>query len=195
MKYYQDLTIIPCAEISVYHIWEKLFPQIHLAIVETESTDNKFSIGISFPKYKYTDKFKTLGSVLRIFAKSETELRDLNLEKWLYRLSDYVHIKRIRNIPDDIEGYYSVWSPQPKSSVERIARRKAKYEKITLDEALKKLKNFKVEVFDFPYINCKSLSEKERFKKFIKVENTDILVEEGFNSYGLSRKSSLPNFR
>ena len=194
MKYYQDITIIPCYEISNYHIWEKLFQQIHLAIVETESTDDKFSIGIAFPKYKYTDKYKTLGNILRIFAKSEVELRGLDLEKWLKRLSDYVHVKRIRNMPDELKGYSSFWSPQPKSNIERLARRKAKREEISFDEALKKLKGFKEQVFDFPYINCKSLSRKESFKKFIKVENADILIDKGFNSYGLSRESSLPNF-
>ncbi|HNN29956.1 MAG TPA: type I-F CRISPR-associated endoribonuclease Cas6/Csy4, partial [Agitococcus sp.] len=34
MKYYQELTLIAQAEVSLYVIWSKLYTQLHLAFVE-----------------------------------------------------------------------------------------------------------------------------------------------------------------
>jgi len=193
MKYYQDITIIPCAEISIYHIWEKLYQQVHLALVESKDADGKIHIGVAFPKYQYNENCKTLGNVFRVFAQTKPELENLNLNKWLSRLNDYVHIKSIKPIPET-NKFYSFWSPQPKGNRLKIARRNAKRKNITEAQALLALKDYKETTFDFPFINTNSLSKKERFIKFIKAENADTMVNNGFNSYGLSRQSSLPNF-
>jgi len=201
MKYYQDITIIPCAEISIYHIWEKLYQQVHLALVESQDAEDKIHIGVAFPKYQYNEKCKTLGNVLRVFANSEQKLENLDLTKWLTRLSDYAHIKSIRTVPET-NSFYSFYDPRPESNIERLARRNIKRLKekrnikITLEEAIKNIKarGFKEEKLDYPFINVKSLGNQHRFRRFIIQRKADTMTNKGFNSYGLSRQSSLPNF-
>ncbi|MCB1657498.1 MAG: type I-F CRISPR-associated endoribonuclease Cas6/Csy4, partial [Pseudomonadales bacterium] len=47
MKYYQELTLIAQAEVSVYVIWTTLYTQLHLAFVEQKDTHNKTPYGVS----------------------------------------------------------------------------------------------------------------------------------------------------
>lgn len=200
MKYYQDITIIPCFEISVYHIWEKVFRQVHLAIVDSQSAfanqdnDTKYPIGVAFPQYRYTEENKHLGKTLRLFADTEQQLIELQATKWLSKMLDYVHIKSIRMVPDSIKSYNSFWSPSTHSNIHRLARRKAKRQKISLEQAMKELHGFKEEQLDYPYIHCNSMSSQQRFRKFIKIKNHEEYISKGFNSYGLSSQSTLPNF-
>ena len=37
MNYYREITILPNADISFYFIWQKLYQQIHLALVENKT--------------------------------------------------------------------------------------------------------------------------------------------------------------
>ena len=48
MKYYQELTLIAQAEVSLYFIWSKVYTQLHLALVAMPTQGN---VGVSFPEY------------------------------------------------------------------------------------------------------------------------------------------------
>ena len=138
MKYYQDVTLIPGPEIPLYFIWEKLYQQLHLALVEIQDENGKVPVGAGFPGYEQEPP--TLGNKLRLFAPSRSDLEALNAEKWLSRLADYVHLTGIRPVPENISRIASFKRVQPKSNNARLARRKAKREGISMDEALATLK-------------------------------------------------------
>ena len=111
LNYFQEITIIPDPEIAPYFIWSKLFTQLHIALAEMKNEHGIKSIGVSFPDYHYDEKGKSskLGLKIRVFAPSQKDLETLNLDKWLDRLTDYVHVKGIKKVPTDkVTSYFSV---------------------------------------------------------------------------------------
>lgn len=109
-------------------------------------------------------------------------------------LTDYVHLTSIRNVPDNVSGYKRYKRQQSKSSTERLARRKAKRSGIEFEEALKQLESRKETFIKAPFINISSISSGRSFKMFIIEESCVEYLNEGFSCYGLSAKSSLPDF-
>ena len=193
MKSYLEITLKPQPEILLYFLWEKVYQQVHLALVEIQDADGKVVVGSSFPEYDYD--LHQLGSKLRLFAPSEENLESLNIQKWLCRLTDYVHITSIRDVPKNITEYAFFKRIQTKSSNARLARRKAKREGISLDDALLALKKHKEQISKVPYIHIKSLSSDERYRLMIGcvgAKESSKMVN--FSTYGLSSTSSVPMF-
>ncbi|MCO8047076.1 type I-F CRISPR-associated endoribonuclease Cas6/Csy4 [Acinetobacter towneri] len=199
MKFYQEITLIDQAEISPYFIWSKLYTQLHIALVEQKDANEKVNIGVSFPKYIYeqgNEAKKTkvnLGSKLRIFARDKTALEKLNISQWFARLTDYVHITSIREVPENIKGYATYRRKQVKTNAERLARHRVKRGDIGFDEALARYSNV-VTTTDLPYIQIKSLTSDKSFKLFIEKKNTNQSETQVFSTYGLSSESSVPEF-
>lgn len=52
MDYYQDITLLPDAEVNLGFLWQKVFQQVHIALVEHKVADNRSAIALSIPKYK-----------------------------------------------------------------------------------------------------------------------------------------------
>ena len=52
MKFYQEITLIPQADISPHAVWSKLYTQLHLAFVEQKDEQDKTIYGVSFPQYR-----------------------------------------------------------------------------------------------------------------------------------------------
>jgi len=165
MKSYVDITLLPNADIALYFLWEKVYQQIHIALVEAQDGNGKVNIGVSWPEYD-----------------SEN-------------LSDYVHITLIRPVPVSIDGYAVFKRIQLKSNNERLARRRAKRKKTSLEEALAYFGDRKEVYSRAPYIRLRSHSSGKRYRLFIAKEETDTTdMNEGFSTYGLSSKSSVPLF-
>ncbi|MBP8099147.1 MAG: type I-F CRISPR-associated endoribonuclease Cas6/Csy4 [Acinetobacter sp.] len=202
MKYYQEITLIDQAEISSYFIWSKLYTQLHIVLAEVKDTNNKVNIGVSFPQYLFEKNDKNskvnLGKKLRIFAQNEADLKKLDLKKWLDRLTDYVHITSIREVPENIKSYAIYKRKQVKTNAERLARHRVKRGDIGFDEALARYSNV-VTTTDLPYIQMLSLStsdeqDKKRFKLFIEKRSIEQSKIQVFSTYGLSSESSVPEF-
>ncbi|MGV3526022.1 MAG: type I-F CRISPR-associated endoribonuclease Cas6/Csy4 [Candidatus Sericytochromatia bacterium] len=192
MKVYQEITLLPSVDIELYFLWEKVFQQIHLALVEIQDENHQVSVGIAFPGYSC--KPFALGTQLRLFAPEESHLQQLEASKWLNRLSDYVHITGIRSV-GNVQGHVRYKRQQPKSSVERLARRKAQRENIPLEQALDALKAFQEQQVKTPYIHIKSHSSNHRFRLFINQETAQQACEGRFNTYGLSlAQATVPHF-
>lgn len=203
MFYYIEITIIPNEEIPTYDIWPRLYTQLHLALVETKDIRNQVSVGISFPQYK-ADKtggkvMYCLGSKLRVIANSLDELQQLNLDKWLARLTDYVHVKS----PKQVEGvtqYLTVNRYRPKPNVEKVAKRFAKHKSIPFEEALQHCQQHKKGWQDFPYVQMKSLSTKteegggREFSLCINQSVAEKANQGKFSCYGLSATSTVPHW-
>jgi len=196
MNYYQEITLLPQPEVSVYSIWPKLYLQLHLALAELQNAQTTKPVGVSFPQYKFdgggTSSF--LGSKLRIFAPDEDTLKKLELTKWLNRLLDYIHITQIRAVPENINRYFCFSRLQVKSNVHRLARRKANREGIGLEQALILLNGFKEKKLKEPFINLKSLSGGECFQLIISRKELQHAVIGSFSSYGLSAVATVPDF-
>ena len=202
MKYYQEITLIDQAEISSYFIWSKLYTQLHIALAEIKDTNNKVDLGVSFPQYLFEKNDKNskvnLGKKLRLFAQNEADLKKLDLKKWLDRLTDYVHITSIREVPENIKGYAIYKRKQVKTNAERLARHRVKRGDIGFDEALARYSNV-VTTTDLPYIQLQSLStsdeqDKRLFKLFIEKKSAEKSETQVFSTYGLSSQSSVPEF-
>ena len=192
MKYYQEVTSCPGAEINNHFLWQKVFQKIHFCFVNLQDSNSMVPIGISFPEYD-NDKNPGLGSKLRVFSASENTLKELNLKNKLNSFSDYIHLTDIRKVPDKC-SYARYWRQQAKSSVIRLARRKAKRKDISFDQALEQLKGFNEQKIKAPYININSQSSGQKFRLFIIKEATEQPIEGSFNCYGLSLKATVPEF-
>jgi CRISPR-associated endonuclease Csy4 len=193
MKAYQEITLLPNVEIGIYFLWEKVFQQVHLALAEMQDHAGQIPVGIAFPEYS-TDPYQ-LGNKLRLFAPDEALLKKMDIQRWLSRLVDYVDITGIRAVPAGVNQYAIYKRQQPKSNVERLARRKAKRENIALEQAMAALNSYTEDTVKTPFIQFKSLSSQKRFRLFILKEVVQEPTEAGFTSYGLSHaNSTVPEF-
>ena len=192
MKVYQDITLLPADDIGLYFLWEKVYQQVHLALVEQQVEKNLTDIGIALPKY--CEKPKSLGNKIRVFAPSAERLEQLNITQWLSRLDDYVHVTSIKSVPESISGYERFVRKQAKATPERAARRTAKKRGISYEEALKEKLKSVPELPDLPYLKLRSLSKNEIFSLFIRYEAIDEPTSGMFSCYGLSKGGCLPKF-
>ena len=194
MNAYLEITLLPNLEedIPIHFLWEKVYQQLHLAFVEIKDNYDKVPIGLSFPQYD--KKVNLLGCNLRLFAPSENELEILNLDKYLSRLRDYLHITQILPVPEHVKKYVFFKRLQPKSSNMRLARRMVKRKNISFEQALLHYENRAVEMTKLPYINMKSQSSESRFRLFIEKIDCENQVAGAFNSYGLSKTATVPWF-
>ncbi len=196
MPYYQEITLIEQEEIAIYFIWSKLYAQLHLALAEVKNHNDKTNIGVSFPEYRFNEEkgIGFLGSKLRLFANSEDELHNLNINSWLVRLSDYLHITSIREVPPHkITGYAIFSRKQVKTNADRLARHRIKRGDINFDEAVKRYQNV-ITTSDLPFVQLKSLTNQHPFRLFIHKENKEHAEIGGFSSYGLTTDATVPEF-
>ena len=192
MKFYIDITLLPDVEVGLHFLWQKLYQQIHLALVEMQDINGTAPIAVAFPEYDI-DKHN-LGKKLRLLAGDQRQLDALNIQKWLARLTDYLHMTKVREVPGNITTFSRFKRLQAKSNVERLARRKARREGISEAEALNKLAGFKEEKLRAPFINLQSLSGGQSFRLFIAKEEVEQAVAGDFSLYGLSSTATVPWF-
>jgi len=189
MKYYLDITLLPDAEANIGFIWHKVYQQIHLALAENKTAKNESAIALSFPKYG--EEFP-LGNTLRLLANEQSQLDKLNVEKWLSRLTDYTHLKSIKEVPLTVTQFARFKRKQFKSNLDREARRRAKHKGENFEEALAHFQNYETKT-ELPFINMTSLSTdgdaslNRNFKLFIQKEMVEEQGQGLFNCYGLSK--------
>lgn len=195
MKYYIELTLMDNPDFNLYTLWSKLYTQLHLAFVEQKDSQEKIAYGVSFPRYRLSqDKgVGFLGDKLRIFAHSAQELEQLNLNQWLARLNDYVHITAPRETPHNVS--YGIYSRAvPKDSVEKRILHQAQRRNISITEASTHFKDHVYTPLIEPFISLKSLSGQHIFKLHIKKTLTDEASMGKFGTYGLSKTVTVPEF-
>jgi len=192
MKIYLEITIKPQPEIPLYFLWEKVYQQIHLALVETQDKNGTVAIGVSFPEYDAC-QFQ-LGCKLRLFAEEKVELEKLAVNKWLSRLCDYAHVKPIVPVPGKIAGHAFFRHVKMKGSKEKLARRRAKRKGETLQQALSHFETFEEQRSKLPYINMTSLTNGHRFRLFIEKQAMEQPQTGLYSCYGLSNTTTVPLF-
>lgn len=192
MNAYLDITLLPGADIDENFLLEKAYRQIHLGLADIQMPNGSSPIGISFPEYN-AEKSQ-LGTKLRLFAHDKNTIENFNAKKWLHCLSDYVHITSVRDVPANITSYIRFKRKQSKSSTERLARRKAKREGIEFEQAFQVLESRKEILITSPFIKVSSSSSGQNFRLFIIKEDASEQINDGFSCYGLSAKSTIPDF-
>lgn len=192
MKYYIEITLRPDAEIGIGFLWQKVYQQIHLALVEVKDENEKVDVGIAFPQY--ANSSFPLGYSMRLFGREVDDLNNLRLEYWLNRLADYVTVSEMKEVPKNIENYASFYRQQVKSNPERLARRQAKRKGISLEEAMLNYETMPEQISKLPFIIIESLSSAQKLKLFIQKEKKETLCEGKFNTFGLSKDSTVPLF-
>jgi CRISPR-associated endonuclease Csy4 len=220
MKYYLDITILPDVEANLGFLWQKVYQQVHLALVDNSFESDEFfknnkghqeklkksKIAISFPKYG--DKDFPLGNTLRLLAETKEQLQSLKTEEKLNRLMDYSHCKSIKRIDKENVIKYVCFKRKQFKSPTRISadiERRASYlaKKNNRDvtevkaELLERSKKYKNQS-KLPFINLISLSskpnvpssEKDRFLLFIEMKDMDTELKGNFTCYGLSSREA-----
>lgn len=193
MKYYLDITLIPNEEIPLYFLWEKLYQQLHLALVE-RLEKGKSKVGVAFPKYDKEER--SLCNKLRLLTFEQGDLEALNLDKYFARLKDYVHWTGIKEVPiDKITGYAFFKREQVKSNHERLARRRGRKTGVSDEQALVFFEGKLERRSQAPFVYLNSQTNGKRYPLFIVMEETDIKPKmAAFSSYGLSNDCSVPLF-
>lgn len=197
MQYYIELTLLPNEDASPYFLWSKVYTQLHIAFAEQVDEQGKIIYGVSFPKYRLIQQKKLgyLGDKIRIFADSVEALEQLNLNHWLERLQDYVHVLSARKVPEDkINGYACYFKVNPKLTIEQRILHQAERRGISIEEAQEHFKALDLtETFE-PYVNMKSQTNDMNFRLIIGKKRVDEANIGKFGSYGLSRTSTVPEF-
>jgi len=196
MKYYQDITLIPDMEVNLGFLWYKVFLQIHIGLADNKLPDGHSGIAVSFPEYKKVAF--PLGSRLRLFSKTEKQLKQFNTEKWLSRLQDYCHIKPIHLVPE--VDKHVCFQRKAIKSPEKKAQRLAVHLQKPVAEIIKFRKQNKLfNECKLPFISMESLAQtetgkKNKFRLFIEQKYYDERVCGVFDCYGLSKTATVPWF-
>ena len=201
MKHYIELTLISNLEMGLYQLWSSLYTQVHLALVSVKDANGQVPIGVNFPEYRQGKLQVMLGAKLRIFAHTEVELTQLNLAKWLDRLSDYVHISSTKAVPTTAHQQVIVRRVHPPASVDALARRYAKRSAAgkhgaqavsSVDEARQRLQHYPDTLHQLAFIPLKSLSTGGDFNLVLRQATVDAVQAGLFSTYGLSDGATLP---
>ncbi|ODN42584.1 type I-F CRISPR-associated endoribonuclease Cas6/Csy4 [Piscirickettsia litoralis] len=193
MHFYINITLLPSSEVNENFLLSKVFACLHTELVNAKNINDKINIGLSFPEY--SEEECKLGLKVRIFSPHREELEKLISQRLLSRLSDYLHMTRIREVPSGVTEYVRFKRVQSKSSKFRRVRRKARKASISFEEALDSYQGQDdVMLSGFPFIKMKSASSNQDFLLFVRRETSKELIDKGFNSYGLSSESTLPMF-
>ena len=206
MKYYIDIILLPDAEASLGFLWQKVFQQVHIALVDNKVGANESAIALSIPDYKPIEpkeKRFPLGNKLRLLAEAEATLRAIDINKWLKRLSDYCHIEPIKAVPTNIRQYAQFKRKQVKS-IERKAKRRAEHLNKPYAEVLAYLikEGRSDKKCTLPFINVESQDTKKlveqgvscQFSLFIECSFFAVPTSGKFDCYGLSKTATVPWF-
>lgn len=192
MKYYREISLLPQEDIDLYFVWRKLYQQIHLALADNKNVEGKSFIGSGFPEYS-AERY-CLGKKLRLFAEDDKMLKRMNCDKWLARLSDYLHLTRIRPVPEKVTEHVCFKHVKLKGGKEKLARRRAKRKGETLAQALVYFENYKQQASRLPYINMISQTNGHSFRLFIEKQMMETPRNGLFSCFGLSHQTTVPMF-
>lgn len=192
MSYYQEIALLLKARIGLYDFWQKLYQQIHLALVEKKTGKNTSKIGVSFPEYNAKEFL--LGTKLRLFAEDKATLTDMQCEKWLAHLHDYAVIGEITPVPEVVKGYACFAHIKLQGSKEKLARRRAKRHGETIEQAMAHFTTLDEQRSKLPYINMISQTTGRKFPLFIDKQTKGQAHNGMYSCYGLSKEVTVPIF-
>lgn len=187
MNAYLDIRCLPDPEFPASFLMGALYAKLHRVLVKLESSN----IGVSFPGYSLSPR--ALGDRLRLHGTSAA-LSQLMAQDWLKGMSDHIQCSEVLPIPDTVQ-YRTVSRRQFKTSSERLRRRRMKRKGETYQQAALAIPESAEQTPDLPFVHLRSQSTAQNFTLFIEQgEIMDQPREGTFNTYGLSRKATVPWF-
>ncbi len=220
MKFYLDITLLPNVEANLGFLWQKVYQQIHIALVENSYLSDEIvinpqgekeplkrsNIALSIPKYG--DKDYPLGDKIRLFFQSKQQLDSFDVEKTLKRLQDYVYISSIKDVPTIVKQYVCFQRKridgETRTADKLIKKARHISKKFTVDyeQLLAELKEKPLtEREKLPFIQVESQSseklennDKTQFKLFIEKKLCNKSCKGTFSCYGLSKTATVPWF-
>lgn len=200
MHYYVEITCLPDEGVSTAFIMGKVMDVLHLALVNLQQQIGSNPVGIGFPEYVYREaengkvEVAQMGGKIRLFSRDKTHLEALNLKQQLQRLADYVHIRGISEINRPNLTFASFQRVQPKSSKERLIRRKAKHTGQSDEVIRKQFESFEEQRTALPFIRIHSHSSAQTFRLFIEKRIAEPSEKWQFSTYGLNGSVPVPDF-
>ncbi|BBG58435.1 MULTISPECIES: type I-F CRISPR-associated endoribonuclease Cas6/Csy4 [Providencia] len=200
MNYYQEVTLLPDSTIPLDFLWQKVYQQIHIALVENKKEQGSSSVAIAFPEYGCSG-FR-LGKKVRLIGKDSIVLQQLDLVKWFSRLSDYVHVKSIQAVPENARPVSYVrqqikGTARIESDMQKKAALWAKKSGQSLEQCLVDLEKLRpTKQSRLPFIWVESLHSRSEhqgsrpFPLFIQCIWADKVIDGVFNCYGLSQSNN-----
>ena len=200
MHYYVEITCLLDEGVSTAFIMGKVMDVLHLALVNLQQQVGSNPVGIGFPEYVYREDDKgrveaaQIGGKIRLFSRDQVHLEALNLKQQLQRLADYVHIKSISEIDRPNLAFASFQRVQPKSSKERLIRRKAKHTGQPDTVVREQFESFEEQRTALPFVHMHSHSSTQAFRLFIAKQIAEPVEEWQFSTYGLNGRVPVPDF-
>ncbi len=183
MEFYLDIHINPDVGSRDNRIMSRVFTNLHNALVELKSEQ----IGVSFPNVKIRP-----GRLLRIHG-NKINLCNLQSLNWLCKLPPYFNISDVLSVPAAIKfrTVSRVRSNMSKSKLNRLKRRRSIPPE---EESIYKAKMYSIGL-DNPYLDLKSGSTGQVYRHFFSFGPlVNQPVHGKFDSYGLSKKATVPWF-
>lgn len=183
MDSYIDVRLEPDAEMREAELSSKVFTKFHKALANLGTNQ----IGISFPLVNFK-----LGPLYRIHG-GFALLAKLQALDWLGPLSGYCQISAITPIPQKVK-YRAVSTKRSNLSRSKLRRLAARG---SIDKDGEKRYKIKMlsQGFDNPYLDLYSSSTGQIHRKFFEFgEVREEPVTGTFDSYGLSKKATVPWF-
>lgn len=178
MTHYLEFSLQNSKRVPTPALMSQLLNVVHLTLVRLDTKD----IGISFPAYGVT-----LGHVLRVHGEPHLlKLFVLNVDT----LPAGVKVSDIRQVPDNVEyAHFSRTRPSKQNS-----KLQAGLKSGHIKDAKSYIQKMCKEVRTTPYFYSFSTSTGQGYKRFVSREITAHPVVGEFDSFGLSRKASVPVF-
>ena len=185
--HYLDLKLLPDPEIGSAELLGALYTRLHQAFVHHRIS----SIGVSFPQYSTNPL--AIGNVLRLHGNATTLAGFMKLD-WMKGVRDHVQQANIEAVPSNVE-HRSLKRKQFKTNVERMRRRRMRRKGETAEQAARAIPASVERKPDLPFVHLSSGSTGQSFLLYLKLGPAQPAPVTGtFNSYGLSRKATIPWF-
>ena len=183
MNYYIDIKLILSKEIQENILLNQLYTNFHKRLYDL----NKYSIGVSFPRYKLK-----LGNVFRIHG-SKIDLEMLQKVDWVNELLKFCDVSEISLVPDGVE--YRIVSRIQTTMSQSKLRRLIKRGSIKEED----IKTYKAKLFQKslgnPFVELISMSNGERHRRFIQFSDlSKNQIKGSFDLFGLSKTATVPWF-
>lgn len=188
LTHYFELRAIPQIEITEVDVMNQLMQSLHQVLVNHQG-----NIAVSFPCYNL---HRTLGGIIRLFG-TETDLHKLLIDlKQQSSVTDYALALSITPIPTNVKGYLRLIRVNPKgqSALKRAKKRLTAQGKWSNEVANKMIDKWGSVNLQYPHLHFSSKSTNQQFIMWLKQEKSAESVSGTFNSYGLSKTATVPEF-
>lgn len=185
MNYYFDVEIKQDSALGTAKSMAAAYSLLHIILVN----NNEKEVGVSFPC-----KTKTLGNILRIHGGYES-LSSIATDIGWSDLTNYCLMHEIKLVPEKIDGYVVVSRVQcnmNNAKLRRLIKRKqgSFSESDIIDYRIK----MHAMALSNQYIDMPSLSTKRDYRRFFKFIETLEPKVGFFDSFGLSKYTTVPIF-